>query len=60
MVSNTTGHAQELCAGPFLSRARERHWQKVMDWLSGALPRSSAQRGLLSALEKPAENAVGV
>lgn len=54
------GHAQEPCAGLFPSRLKEWHREKVMNWLSGALPHSSAQRGFLPALDQPAGNAVGV
>lgn len=55
-LSRYPGHAQEPCAGLFLSRAMEKHREKLKDWLSGALPHSSAQRGFLPSLE----NAVGV
>lgn len=59
-LSRHPGHAQEPCAGLFLSRAKERRGEKLMDWLSGSLPCFSAQKGFLPALEKAAENAVGV
>lgn len=32
-MTGQPGHAQEPCGGPFLSRAKEGHRQKLMDWL---------------------------
>lgn len=42
--------------GYFSPREKEKHREKLLDWLSGALPCSSAQRAFLPAFKKPAEN----